>query len=1795
MLANAPFSTAIATNVAGPFIEGDLMGDWDGTEDDTADHSGKIIDSSSVATTNFFFTRVAVSEHTIANGFPENIFYHGDNLGNVYVSASTSLTQVAPTPNTFVINLPTVLNAFGNLNSNNKIVVTGLAVSPVCDLSSFAHVNGAFAPFNGLIGEILYVTYEDTGGGFRLLSNGQLVRSGLLAFPVADVTSPAPAPPGVVSPLNYPVQVGSSFGVEFSVFSNLAGVAVDDDGSVYVQQVDLAQFTGGNIVKITSQDDHTNQDRSLATSGFSTLTTLNPGVPGTPSQGQYGTASGPANQISRYTNYSGTSPIFGNVISLASGPGNVLYAAVARSLNPNDTPGDQATEGLFNTNATTLGALPSMIITFADATGSFDNCSAPNPGSPPACPGCAVSTTIGSTPAADGLADLIPGTSTTWRAFVLGNGPDNRAATGANSAIFGTPTNTLKLDLAVDYTIYSGLAVDEEASAYVISGGTPANVGANPSQGRGEILKFEDNRPGDRRADYIDFRGDLPPNPPNSGGNVGDGDSDRFDHIYYVAPLDINTVSPAGLAGLSRGFLRYTNRLAPNAISPGVGLGLIAGEVSTVAVATGGTGYTVGDTLTLTTGGTGATVSVTTVGGAGDVTGVTLLTAGSGYVDGTSATTGGTGTGATITITVLTNQSVQGDDDHAGPILFEALDPSHQVAGGDDQVFPFRGDDDDGAGNNGDNTIGSPGPLKGGFEFLFSNPLGDVFSVGAACGTGNGIWNGFFLNSNGNITFGAGDNDNTATNTEFRSGLPKIAGAWSDLNPSSRASGFAGTFPVQAVGFANINAFKIRYINVPEFGGESCATANPLGAGQTNTFSFTLYDDGTGVDENANQPLNPANPIGNNAVAFDLLEGSTDKRFVPVTTGAGTVPVGELPRPDGSGFFKFDYGHMDLLGADTNPVLTGFSIGHQNAANPTGLCELNLGAAALSADTGFGNIQGVTEVRWPSFIGAGTEPELHEFFHNGKHGSVDSGTGVITPTQTDFDLRFEGNGNATPANQVDQTDVNRDKVGFNGTTCQVPASPQVSIVLPNPFVTTLTTDPKSLINAYAPVTVNLLGTGFFANDASTVCQTPNTGDKANPEGVSPSSVPARVGMTITTTATAVFDTNGDGIPDLSVPAGSVTPVSRNLVTVTFPPLANASGTGMGSPFPFLAPGGLATFTSMVTFTKGDNEIFNLLAAGGFNRTASLSFDTGARAPVVVGSSPSSGDASVPQTLTITGFDFQYTASTNIPPQPVTNPPTPPFAPRTFNVNAVFAVQKDNPANVIQATTFNVLNSTTISATFNFSGAPPGTQFLIFAQNAAGRSRNAVTAPGGASPNGNEQGNLVVFTVPPTISCPANITTNAPLGVSSVVVNYPPPAVSTGATASCSPASGSSFNIGTTPVICTATDTVGNTATCSFTVTVIGTNAMHLSASNFNVTEGCSSAVVTVQRDNANGTSSVDIATSDGTASQRNKYEIASSTLTFNPGEVSKTFTVLVNEESFVEGSETVNLTLSNPQNGVLGGGTVIGTVTILDNDTVPPTSNVIDIPGTFVCEHYHDFLNREPDASGLAFWTGTITSCGADANCIATARVNASAAFFLSIEFQETGFDVLRVQRVAFAHRSNNAAARFPYTQYMHDAQQVGQGVVVLQPGYQAVLAANKLAYVTQIVTSPAFTTLFPTSLTGPSYVDQLFLSAGVTPTAQERTDAITAFGAGGTAGRAAALQSAADSNSLRQAEVQPAFVLMEYYGYLRRNPTDPPDGNDNGYQFWLAKLNSFGGDAVKAEMVKAFLTSSEYRSRFGP
>jgi hypothetical protein len=147
-------------------------------------------------------------------------------------------------------------------------------------------------------------------------------------------------------------------------------------------------------------------------------------------------------------------------------------------------------------------------------------------------------------------------------------------------------------------------------------------------------------------------------------------------------------------------------------------------------------------------------------------------------------------------------------------------------------------------------------------------------------------------------------------------------------------------------------------------------------------------------------------------------------------------------------------------------------------------------------------------------------------------------------------------------------------------------------------------------------------------------------------------------------------------------------------------------------------------------------------------------------------------------------------------------------------------------------------------------------------------------------------------------------------------------------------------------------------------------------------------------------------------------------------------------------------------------------------------------------------------------------------------------------------------------------------------------------------LDANRIAFMNDFVTRPEFVALYPTTDTPTLYVDKLYLHAKVTGTQQERLDAIDDFGGAATAAdtgaRGRALLRVTQSGDFQARELNRAFVHMQYFGYLRRNPNDPPDNNFSGYDFWLNKLIQFNGDFLQAEMVKAFLSSLEYRSRFG-
>src|SRR3989442_3567748 len=123
--------------------------------------------------------------------------------------------------------------------------------------------------------------------------------------------------------------------------------------------------------------------------------------------------------------------------------------------------------------------------------------------------------------------------------------------------------------------------------------------------------------------------------------------------------------------------------------------------------------------------------------------------------------------------------------------------------------------------------------------------------------------------------------------------------------------------------------------------------------------------------------------------------------------------------------------------------------------------------------------------------------------------------------------------------------------------------------------------------------------------------------------------------------------------------------------------------------------------------------------------------------------------------------------------------------------------------------------------------------------------------------------------------------------------------------------------------------------------------------------------------------------------------------------------------------------------------------------------------------------------------------------------------------------------------------------------------------------------------------------MTPAQFVDKLNQNAGNVLSASDRTTAINLFGSAtntsNMTARAQALRQVAENQNLYNAEFNRAFVLMQYFGYLRRNPNDPQCPDYTGWEFWLAKLNQFNGNFVNAEMVKAVITSTEYRSRFGP
>jgi len=248
--------------------------------------------------------------------------------------------------------------------------------------------------------------------------------------------------------------------------------------------------------------------------------------------------------------------------------------------------------------------------------------------------------------------------------------------------------------------------------------------------------------------------------------------------------------------------------------------------------------------------------------------------------------------------------------------------------------------------------------------------------------------------------------------------------------------------------------------------------------------------------------------------------------------------------------------------------------------------------------------------------------------------------------------------------------------------------------------------------------------------------------------------------------------------------------------------------------------------------------------------------------------------------------------------------------------------------------------------------------------------------------------------------------------------------------------------------------------------------------------------------------------------------------------------------------------------------------------------NAIDETQFFVRQHYRDFLNRDPDAGGLAYWTDRITQCGSDVRCIQERRTAVSAAFLIELEFQETGYYVYRFYKAAFGRQPS-------YAEFTADRAKVIGG---------SSLEANKQAFADEWVERPAFLQAYPITLSNTEFANKVFDTCGLSASVYDiqRQQELQALNGGRS--RALVLRDVIeipdfknipDPKSPRYSEVKqvsqynPAFVLMQYFGYLRRNV------DQGGYDFWLDVVNNREPNNYVG-MVCAFITSAEYQQRFG-
>jgi len=302
---------------------------------------------------------------------------------------------------------------------------------------------------------------------------------------------------------------------------------------------------------------------------------------------------------------------------------------------------------------------------------------------------------------------------------------------------------------------------------------------------------------------------------------------------------------------------------------------------------------------------------------------------------------------------------------------------------------------------------------------------------------------------------------------------------------------------------------------------------------------------------------------------------------------------------------------------------------------------------------------------------------------------------------------------------------------------------------------------------------------------------------------------------------------------------------------------------------------------------------------------------------------------------------------------------------------------------------------------------------------------------------------------------------------------------------------------------------------------------------------------------------------NGIASPRCDYTVTIGTLSFAAGETSKSFSVPIIDDSYAEGNETFRVSLNTPQGASLG---ILSTATVMivDNETTTGP-NPIDRTDFFVRQLYLDILMREPDPL-FAMWVNLINGCApGDTTCD---RIHVAEAFFKSPEFFDRGFFIYRFSPVSFGRKPD-------YAEFVPDLAGISGFLDASQ------LEAAKVAFIANFMARPAFANAY-NGLSNQQYVDALLNTAGVTLSSrQSMIDGLN----NGTLTRAQVLRQIVESTEVATKYFNQAFVVMEYFGFLRRQP-------DALYLDWIQFLNSGANSRM---MVNGFVNSIEYRQRFGP